>query len=213
MFALAYTVRSSSASRSNRAPAGQFKKGATLKVVPTAIAAVKVITPEASVDDRGSFSETYNNALYAKHGIELDFVQDNHAWSTHAGTIRGLHFQSHPKAQDKLVRVVRGRILDVSVDLRRRSPTYGRWVAEELSAGNRKQMLVPIGFAHGYCTLEPDTEVLYKVTEYYSPPHDLGVAWDDPQLAITWPIVPGEAILSDKDRRQPVFSSLPAYFE
>jgi dTDP-4-dehydrorhamnose 3,5-epimerase len=111
-----------------------------------------------------------------------------------------------------VVRVLRGRILDVAVDLRRASPTYGKWVAEELSAQNRKQLLVPIGFAHGFCTLEPDTEVLYKVTDFYSPANDLGIAWDDPDLAIAWPVQKDKAILSDKDTRQPAFKSLPAYF-
>ncbi len=184
-----------------------------MKVIPTAIADVKVITPDAFVDGRGSFSETYNKVSFARHGIDLDIVQDNQSWSAAVGTIRGLHFQSPPKAQAKLVRVIRGRILDVAVDLRRRSQTYGRWVAEELSAENRKQLFVPIGFAHGLCTLEANTEILYKVTEYYSPSNDLGVAWDDPQLAIKWPASPSEAILSDRDRQQPAFNSLPAYFE
>jgi dTDP-4-dehydrorhamnose 3,5-epimerase len=183
-----------------------------LDVTPTAIPDVKVLLPKAFGDARGTFSETYNAARFAEHGIKLNFVQDNQSWSAQPGTIRGLHFQSPPKAQDKLVRVVHGRILDVAVDLRRSSPTYGRWVAEELSSENRKQLLVPIGFAHGFCTLEPDTEVLYKVTDYYSPANDLGLAWDDPDLGITWPIKPGEAILSDKDARQAAFSMLPAFF-
>jgi dTDP-4-dehydrorhamnose 3,5-epimerase len=179
----------------------------------TAIEAVKIIIPDAFTDCRGTFSETHNKTRFAEAGIELDFVQDNQSFSLRAGTVRGLHFQSFPKAQNKLVRVLRGRALDVAVDLRRTSNTYGQWVAEELSAENRKQMLVPIGFAHGFCTLEPNTEVFYKVTEYYSPENDFGVAWNDPQLAIDWPVKPAEAILSDRDRNQPGFSSLPAYFE
>jgi len=184
-----------------------------LDVVSAAIPDVKIIVPKAFADSRGYFSETYNRQRFADHGITLDFVQDNQSLSVEAGTIRGLHFQSPPMAQDKLVRVLRGRIVDVAVDLRRSSPTYGRWVAEELSAENRKQMLVPIGFAHGFCTLEPNTEVLYKVTNYYSGSHDLGVAWDDPQLAVKWPVSASQAVLSDKDRTLPAFSALPRYFE
>ena len=183
-----------------------------LEVIPTAIPDVKVLLPKAFGDARGTFSETWNAARFAEHGIKLNFVQDNQSWSAPAGTVRGLHFQSSPKAQDKLVRVLRGRILDVAVDLRRASPTYGKWVAEELSAQNRRQLLVPVGFAHGFCTLEPDTEVLYKVTDFYSPANDLGIAWDDPDLAISWPVGKDEAVLSDKDTRQPAFRSLPAYF-
>jgi len=183
-----------------------------LEVIPTAIPDVKVLLTRAFGDGRGTFSETFNAARFAEHGIRLNFVQDNQSWSAQAGTIRGLHFQSPPKAQDKLVRVVRGRVLDVAVDLRRSSPTYGRWVAEELSAQNRKQLLVPIGFAHGFCTLEPDTEVFYKVTDYYSPADDLGIAWDDPDLAISWPVGKDQVILSDKDSRQPAFRELAACF-
>lgn len=183
-----------------------------LEITPTAIPDVKVLLPRSFGDGRGSFSETYNAARFAEHGVKLNFVQDNQSWSAQPGTIRGLHFQSPPKAQDKLVRVLRGRILDVAVDLRRASPTYGKWVAEELSAENRKQLLVPIGFAHGFCTLEPDTEVLYKVTDYYAPANDLGIAWDDPDLAIAWPVKKDQAVLSDKDARQPAFRSLAAYF-
>jgi dTDP-4-dehydrorhamnose 3,5-epimerase len=183
-----------------------------LEVTSTAIPDVKVLLPKAFGDTRGTFSETWNAARFAEHGITLNFVQDNQSWSAQVGTIRGLHFQSPPKAQAKLVRVIRGRVLDVAVDLRRASPTYGKWVAEELSAQNRKQLLVPTGFAHGFCTLEPDTEVLYKVTDYYSPANDLGIAWDDLDLAITWPVRKDKVVLSDKDARQPVFSSLPAYF-
>jgi dTDP-4-dehydrorhamnose 3,5-epimerase len=184
-----------------------------LTVTPTAIDAVKVITPKNFPDARGVFCETYNHRRFVEHGVAFDFVQDNQSSSRETGTIRGLHFQSHPAAQDKLVRVVRGRILDVAVDLRRASPSYGQWVAEELSAENGKQLLVPVGFAHGFCTLEPDTEVVYKVTQHYSPAHDFGVAWDDPDLAIDWPVDRDQVVLSDKDARLPPFRSLPAYFE
>jgi dTDP-4-dehydrorhamnose 3,5-epimerase len=183
-----------------------------LEIAPTAIADVKVFVPKAIRDERGSFCETYHAARLAERGIELNFVQDNQSWSARAGTIRGLHFQSPPRAQDKLVRVIRGRIFDVAVDLRRSSPTYGRWVAEELSAHNRKQVLVPIGFAHGFCTLEPDTEVFYKVTDYYSPANDLGLAWDDTDLAIGWPVTRDNVTLSEKDARWPTFGKLATYF-
>lgn len=183
-----------------------------LEITSTVIPDVKVLLPKAFGDARGTFSETYNAARLAEQGITLNFVQDNQSWSALAGTVRGLHFQSPPKAQDKLVRVIRGRILDVVVDLRRASPTYGKWVAEELSAKNRRQLLVPIGFAHGFCTLEPDTEVFYKVTDFYSPANDLGIAWDDPDLAITWPVTRDKVVLSEKDKLQPAFKSLPAYF-
>ena len=183
-----------------------------LDVASTAIPDVKVLLPKSFSDARGTFSETWNAARFVEHGITMNFVQDNQSCSAPVGTIRGLHFQSPPKAQAKVVRVIRGRILDVAVDLRRASPTYGKWVAEELSAQNRKQLLVPIGFAHGFCTLEPDTEVLYKVSDYYSPANDLGIAWDDPDLAIVWPVKKDKVVLSDKDARQPAFSSLPAYF-
>jgi dTDP-4-dehydrorhamnose 3,5-epimerase len=127
--------------------------------------------------------------------------------------VRGLHFQSHPAAQNKLIRVLRGSIYDVAVDLRRSSPTYGKWVAETLTAEDGRQLLVPVGFAHGFCTLEPDTHVLYKVTGYYSPANDLGVAWDDPDFGIDWPVSPDKAMLSDKDAGLPPFKSLPTYFE
>ncbi len=182
-------------------------------VEDTAIPDVKIITPKKFGDRRGFFSETYNRRAAAQAGIHLEFVQDNHSLSADVGTIRGLHFQSAPFAQDKLVRAPRGRILDVAVDLRRSSPTFGRHVAVELSAENWRQLLVPIGFAHGFCTLEPDTEVFYKVTNYYSPAHDHGLAFDDPALGIAWPIDATKAILSDKDRRLPRLADCPLYFD
>jgi dTDP-4-dehydrorhamnose 3,5-epimerase len=184
-----------------------------LTIEPTAIDGVKIITPKRWQDDRGFFSETYTRQRFADAGVTTEFVQDNHSLSAKAGTVRGLHFQSHPFAQAKLVRVVRGRIFDVAVDLRRSSPTFGQHVAVELSADNWQQLLVPVGFAHGFCTVEPDTEVIYKVSAYYSPAHDLGLAWDDESLGIQWPVAPHEAILSDKDRRHPRLADLPAYFD
>ncbi|MCB5176431.1 dTDP-4-dehydrorhamnose 3,5-epimerase [Microvirga lenta] len=184
-----------------------------LSVEPTAIPDVKIVTPRRVGDSRGFFSETYNRQRFTETGIAEEFVQDNHSLSAMVGTVRGLHFQSGPFAQVKLIRVVRGRILDVAVDLRRSSPTYGRHVTAELSAENGCQILVPVGFAHGFCTLEPNTEVLYKVSAYYSVDHDHGLAWDDPDLGIAWPVGPTDAILSDKDRRQPKLSELPTYFQ
>ena len=178
----------------------------------TDISGVKVITPEKFGDHRGFFSETYSRRAAAAAGLPLDFVQDNHSCSADIGTVRGLHFQSAPFAQDKLVRVTCGRILDVAVDLRRSSPTFGRHVAVELSEANWRQLLVPIGFAHGFCTLEPNTEVLYKVTNYYSPEHDHGLAFDDPALGIAWPVDAARAILSDKDRRHPSLAECPHVF-
>ncbi|MEW6252577.1 MAG: dTDP-4-dehydrorhamnose 3,5-epimerase [Planctomycetota bacterium] len=184
-----------------------------LTVVATRIPAVKLLIPKRFADPRGFFSETYNARRLAEVGIDLHWVQDNHSLSTERGVVRGLHFQLPPFAQDKLVRVTRGRIFDVAVDLRRSSPTYGQHVAAELSAQEWNQILVPVGFAHGFCTLEPDTEVLYKVTNYYAPEHDAGLLWNDPDLAIPWPIAPEEALLSEKDQRQPRFAGLLSPFE
>jgi dTDP-4-dehydrorhamnose 3,5-epimerase len=183
-----------------------------LSVESTAIPDVKIVTPKRFGDHRGFFSETYSRQRFVEAGIAIDFVQDNHSHSAAVGTVRGLHFQTAPFAQAKLVRVVRGRILDVAVDIRRSSPTYGQHVAVELSAENWRQLLVPVGFAHGFCTLEPDCEIQYKVSAYYSAADDFGLAWDDPALGISWPVRPEEAVLSDKDRRQPTLAELPACF-
>jgi dTDP-4-dehydrorhamnose 3,5-epimerase len=179
-----------------------------MKVEDTEIEGVKLVTPRRFEDDRGFFSEVYNSKVFADAGLELAFVQDNHSLSLEAGTVRGLHFQTPPFAQDKLVRVVRGAILDVAVDLRRGSKTFGRHVRAELSSRNWRQMFVPKGFAHGFVTLEPDTEVLYKVTNLYSPAHDAGLAFDDPELGIDWGIDPAQAILSPKDRLHPRLAQL-----
>jgi dTDP-4-dehydrorhamnose 3,5-epimerase len=184
----------------------------SIEVVSLALPDVKLVRPPKHGDARGFFSETYNKKAWAEAGIVLDFVQDNHSFSPKIGTLRGLHYQGHPFAQDKLVRVVRGRILDVAVDIRRSSPTFGRWVAAEISAANWTQILVPIGFAHGICTLEPDTELLYKVTNYYSSVHDFGIRWDDPELKIEWPFASNELILSEKDRAQPLFNDVVNWF-
>ena len=174
-----------------------------VSVTPLAIPEIRLIEPDRHQDPRGYFSETYNRRDLAKLGIPDELVQDNHSLSTEIGTVRGLHYQLPPAAQAKLVRVVRGSILDVAVDIRRGSPTFGRHVAQTLSAAQGGQMFVPVGFAHGFCVLEPDTEVLYKVSAYYSSAHDRGLRWNDPELAIAWPVGPATAVLSDKDRSLP----------
>jgi dTDP-4-dehydrorhamnose 3,5-epimerase len=184
-----------------------------MQVESTAIEAVKIITPKKFGDHRGFFSEVYSRKAWAEAGLDYEFVQDNHSFSVEVGVIRGLHFQTAPFGQDKLVRVAKGRVLDVAVDLRRSSPTFGKHVAVELSADNWRQLLVPIGFAHGFCTLEPDTEVLYKVTNVYSPAHDKGLTFDDPALGIDWRIDLAKAVLSDKDRKHPRLAELGAMFE
>lgn len=176
------------------------------------ISDVKILTPKRFGDARGFFSETYNKSLLAEHGLDLDFVQDNHSMSQPVGVLRGLHFQTPPFAQDKLVRVVRGRIFDVAVDIRHGSPSFGKWVGAEISAEAWNQILVPVGFAHGFVTLEPDTEVIYKVTAPYAPEHDKGVAWNDPAIGIDWPLNGIEPTLSDKDTKHPALADLPAYF-
>lgn len=174
---------------------------------------VKLLTPKKHGDHRGFFSEVYNKKAFAEAGVEIDFVQDNHSLSAEKGTMRGLHFQTPPFAQDKLVRVVRGSVFDVAVDLRRGSPTYGQHVSAVVSAEEWNQILVPAGFAHGFMTLETDTEVIYKVSNYYAPDHDEGILWNDPALGIEWPVAEGEAVLSDKDRRQPLFAEIVSRFE
>ena len=163
-------------------------------------------------DPRGVFSETYSRRDAAALGLAEEFVQDNWSRSDRVGTVRGLHFQRRPHAQGKLVRALRGRILDVAVDLRRSSPTFGRHVAVELAAGDGRMLYVPVGFAHGFCTLEPMTEVAYKVTSEYAPAADAGIAWDDPALGIRWPVAPGEALVSGKDALLPPLGDLPAVF-
>ena len=162
-----------------------------------------LIVPRRFQDGRGFFIETWRERDFEARGIRGRFVQDNHSSSAAAGTVRGMHFQLPPRAQAKLVRVLRGAVLDVVVDLRRGSPTYGRHTAAELSVADARQVYVPAGFAHGFCTLEPETEVAYKVSDYYDPGLERGLAWDDPDLALPWPVAADRAVLSDKDRRQP----------
>jgi len=176
------------------------------------LAGLKLVTPKKFGDERGFFCETYNAQAWEKAGLFYQFVQDNHSLSRDIGAVRGLHFQTAPFAQDKLVRVASGRILDIAVDLRRSSPTFGRHVAIELSRENWRQLFIPIGFAHGFVTLESNTEVLYKVSNFYSPQHERGLAWDDPDLAVAWPIAADRAILSAKDRTWPRLRDLPNVF-
>jgi len=183
-----------------------------LHIEATALPDVKIIQPKKIGDHRGFFSETYSRAAFAAAGLHHDFVQDNHSFSPVVGTLRGLHFQAPPFAQDKLVRVSRGRVLDVAVDIRASSPSFGKVVAVELSAENWLQMLVPVGFAHGFVTLEPDTEVLYKVSASYAPSHEHGLAFDDPAVGIDWGFPADRLILSEKDRRHPRLADLPRYF-
>jgi dTDP-4-dehydrorhamnose 3,5-epimerase len=168
--------------------------------------------PQRFADERGFFSETYSREALRAAGFDRPFVQDNHSLSRQAGTLRGLHYQVPPAAQDKLVRVVRGALLDIAVDLRDGSPTRGDHAAIVLSAENWLQLLVPAGFAHGFLTLEPDTEVLYKVSAPYSREHDRAILWSDPDLGIEWGIAPDRVILSDKDRAAPRLRDIPAPF-
>ena len=183
-----------------------------MQVIATEIAEVKEIRPVRHGDARGFFSEIFREEVLRQHGIDVPFVQENHSLSVDRGVIRGLHFQIPPMAQAKLVRVGAGSVLDVAVDIRRGSPSYGRHVAVVLSATVGNQLFVPEGFAHGFCTLEVNTEVFYKVNRYYSPEHDRGLLWNDPTLGIGWPVGGGEAVLSDKDRGHPVLSELPHFF-
>jgi dTDP-4-dehydrorhamnose 3,5-epimerase len=176
------------------------------------LAGVWLVRSNIVSDTRGYFVETYQQSRFAAAGIIHDFIQDNQSGSISKGTIRGLHFQIPPFAQAKLIRVLRGRILDIVVDLRRSSATYGKHLAIELADESSDQLLVPAGLAHGFCTLVANTEVFYKVDKFYSPLHERGLNWADPELAIDWPIVPAEAVLSDRDRAWPMLRDLPAYF-
>ncbi len=172
-----------------------------------------ILTPARLADSRGFFSESWNRATLAEHGIHLDFVQDNHSFSRNQGTIRGLHYQSPPHAQAKLVRCGRGRLLDVAVDIRNGSPTYGKWISEELSFDNGKQLLIPAGFLHGFMTLEPDTEIVYKCTDYYAPECDGAVRFDDPDIGIEWGTNPTSLTLSDKDKAAPLLKDFISPFD
>jgi dTDP-4-dehydrorhamnose 3,5-epimerase len=170
------------------------------------LAGVYEITPKKFGDHRGFFSETYSASSLAAQGINLVFIQDNHSLSKTSGVLRGLHYQLPPVAQDKLVRVTRGAILDVAVDIRKSSPTFGSWLALEVSAEKWNQILIPKGFAHGFVTLVPDTEVIYKVTERYAPESDRSIRFDDPAIGIDWRVSPEVVTLSDKDRAAPLLA-------
>ena len=173
---------------------------------------VKRVRPKKFGDSRGYFSEVYKAGWFQENVANVTFVQDNESLSQQVGTVRGLHFQSEPFAQGKLVRCIRGSLLDVAVDIRTYSPTFGKWVSAVLSAENGDQLWVPVGFAHGFITLSPDTVISYKVTSVYSAEHDRGVRWDDPAIGVEWPTM-DQYLLSDKDKTQPYLADLPSYFE
>jgi len=183
-----------------------------MQITPTEIPAVVEITPKKFGDHRGFFSEVFKRSALRDAEIDIDFVQDNHSMSQAVGVVRGLHYQRPPYAQAKLVRVVRGAIFDVAVDIRRGSPTFGKHVGRILSEANWKQLLIPAGFAHGFATLEPDTEVLYKVNAPYAPEHEAGILWNDPALGIDWPVGPGEVTLSEKDLLYPMLAEAELVF-
>ncbi|MBP1308132.1 dTDP-4-dehydrorhamnose 3,5-epimerase [Paenibacillus sp. 1182] len=182
-----------------------------MKVIPLKLTGASIMEPTVHGDQRGFFMESYNQQVMQNEGINHTFVQDNQSLSADAGVIRGLHYQLNPKAQTKLIRVLTGAIYDVILDIRKSSPTFGQWMSVILSEHNRRQLLVPKGFAHGFCTLVPNTQVLYKVDEYYSPLHDRGIRWNDPALSIDWPT--SKAILSEKDKQQPVLTDAEINFD
>jgi dTDP-4-dehydrorhamnose 3,5-epimerase len=183
-----------------------------MRIEPQHIADVLLITPQKFGDNRGFFSETWSAPKLAAQGFSENFVQDNHSLSARPGTIRGLHCQVAPSVQGKLVRVIRGAIWDVAVDIRKGSPTYGQYVGVELSAENWRQLWIPGGFLHGFCTLTEDTEVIYKVTADYDRGAERGVIWNDPTLALPWPVEPGREILSDKDKILPRLADCETWF-
>lgn len=170
------------------------------------------IIPRKLGDERGYFAEVFREDKFSEAVGKVGFIQENESLSARVGTVRGLHFQTHPMAQGKLVRCTAGAILDVAVDIRHDSPTFGQWIAVELSPEKCNQLWVPVGFAHGFCTLRPDSIVAYKVTNYYSPENDKGVLWNDPAIGIVWPDVADVETLSGKDRVQPLLADLPRYF-
>jgi dTDP-4-dehydrorhamnose 3,5-epimerase len=177
-----------------------------MEFVKTKLEDAYLIIPQVFEDERGFFLETYSRKEFEQAGIVAEFVQDNHSMSGQKGVLRGLHFQRPPVSQAKLVRVTKGSVYDVIVDLRKNSKTFGRWQGFDLSSGNFNMLFVPKGFAHGFCTLENETEIMYKVDEFYSPQEDSGIAWNDQTLAIDWPVQ--EPILSEKDKKQQTFDEL-----
>lgn len=182
-----------------------------MKVTPLQLQGASILEPVVHGDNRGFFMESFNEEVMHKLGVNYNFIQDNQSLSADVGVLRGLHYQLNPKAQTKLIRVLSGVIYDVIVDIRRNSPTFGQWVGVILSEYNQRQLLVPKGFAHGFCTLVPNTQVLYKVDEYYSPENDRGILWNDPALGIDWPT--SSPILSDKDQRHPLLKDAELNFE
>lgn len=184
-----------------------------MQITETKIPDVKLLSPRKHGDNRGFFSEIYSRKAFVEAGLNIDFVQDNQSLSVEKGVVRGLHYQLPPTAQAKLVRVTRGAILDVAVDVRRSSPTFGEHVAAVISAENWRQILIPIGFAHGFVTLEPNTEVIYKVSSYYSPKDERGIFWNDPKLGIDWNIDPANAVMSEKDRKYPTLAEATDLFD
>jgi len=182
-----------------------------LTVSETALPGVLLLEPRRFGDHRGFFCESWNKARMSEYGIDIEFVQDNHSLSREAGTVRGLHFQSPPHAQAKLVRCGRGALFDVAVDIRKGSPTYGKWVGFELSFENGKQLLIPEGFLHGFAALEPDTEIIYKCSDYYAPDCDGAVRFDDPDIGIDWGL-DREPILSEKDAAAPLLRDFETPF-
>ena len=175
-----------------------------MNVIETTLAGVLILEPKVFGDARGWFMESWSKKKMEDAGIFVDFVQDNHSFSAEKGTLRGLHYQLNPMAQAKLLRVSRGTIFDVAVDIRRGSPTYAKWVGIELSAENHRQLFIPRGFAHGFITLTNDAEVLYKADNLYAPEYDGNIRWDDPEIGIKWPIAPG--VLSEKDAAAPALA-------
>ncbi|WP_126975455.1 dTDP-4-dehydrorhamnose 3,5-epimerase [Frigidibacter oleivorans] len=182
-----------------------------MKISPFDLPGLILIEPRRFGDDRGFFAETWSRRVLAAGGIDLDFVQDNHSLSRQPGTVRGLHFQTPPHAQAKLVRCGQGVLFDVAVDLRRGSPTYGRWAGVELSAENGLQLFIPAGFAHGFVTRAPDTEIVYKCSDYYAPECDGAILWNDPAIGIDWGIETA-AVLSDKDAKAPLLAAFDSPF-
>lgn len=182
-----------------------------MKIIETALAGVLLIEPDVFGDQRGFFMESYSRRKFQELGIDHLFIQDNHSLSVEAGVLRGLHYQLNPKAQTKLIRVTSGAIYDVAVDIRKSSPTFGQWIGVILSSENKRMLLVPKGFAHGFCTITANTEVMYKVDEFYSPQEDRGILWNDPVLGIDWPIT--TPILSAKDQLHPTLSDAEHNFD
>ncbi|EPX82411.1 dTDP-4-dehydrorhamnose 3,5-epimerase [Salipiger mucosus] len=183
-----------------------------MQVEDTKLEGVRILTPRRFGDSRGFFSESWNRKAMEAAGLHFDFVQDNHSLSAKVGTVRGLHFQAPPHAQAKLVRCGRGRLFDVAVDIRKGSPTYGQWVGEELSFENGRQLLIPAGFLHGFVTREPDTEIIYKCSDFYAPECDGAVRFDSPEIGIDWGLDGVEPLLSDKDAAAPVLSDFDSPF-